>query len=327
MMTPLFLRHAMNALMRWVSRIPEVREVLHTLALHVTRDPHRSELTRARVFNILAVSSAPEGMVEFTAPVPELPGTSLHLRLDLKDELSRQWYYWGYDRYEPEVRTLMWELIQGLPKGEAGDVIDIGANLGYFTLYLGTLLRHRGAGTVQAFEPSPGVFARLQHNLALNPGLPVKLNEAAVSEKPGRADLFLADEAMWGHCAATLVNKGVDEQVGSVNVAVESIDHFVEQNAVRRVSLIKIDCEGAEAQALIGAAKTIERDRPHIILELIPRYDESYKALFSHPVYQAYRKFLITSEGLVEHKEVFSSYQDRDWLFTMHPPEALVIQR
>lgn len=326
MMTPLFLRHALNALMRWVCRIPEVREVLHTLALKVTRDPRRSELARARVFNVLAVSSAPEGMVEFAAPVPELPGTSLQLRLDLKDELSRQWYYWGYDRYEPEVRTLMWELVKDLPAGESGDVIDIGANLGYFTLYLGTLLRHRGAGTVQAFEPSPGVFARLQHNLELNPGLPVKLNEAAVSEKPGRADLFLADEATWGHCAATLVNKGVDEQVGSVNVAVESIDHFVEQNAVQLVSLIKIDCEGAEAQALIGAARTIERDRPHIILELIPRYDESYKALFSHPVYQAYRKFLITADGLAEHKEVFSSYQDRDWLFTMHPPEALVIK-
>jgi len=315
----------MNQLIHWICRSPQAREVLHKLTLSITRDPHRSKLTRARTFNLLATASAPNGMVEFEVPVPELPGTSIQLSLDLSDDLSRQWYYWGYDCYEPEVRKLMWELLQDLRPSDTGNVIDIGANLGYFTLYLGALLNHRGCGTVQAFEPSPNVFARLERNLDLNPTLPIKLNQAAVSDKPGRADLFLADEATWGHCAATLVKKGVDEQVGSVNVAVDSIDAFVTQNAVQRVCLIKIDCEGTEAKAIEGAAKTIERDHPHIILELIPRYEESYKDLLSTIINPRYRKFLITEQGLVEYQKVFPSYQHRDWLFTVHPPAALVI--
>lgn len=323
MMTPLFLRHALNALMRWVCRIPEVREVLHTLAIKVTRDPRRSELARARVFNVLAVSSAPEGMVEFAVPVPELPGTSLQLRLDLKDELSRQWYYWGYDRYEPEVRTLMWELVKDLPAGESGDVIDIGANLGYFTLYLGTLLRHRGAGTVQAFEPSPGVFTRLQHNLALNPGLPVKLVPAALSDADGEANLFLADFDSWGHSSASLL-PGVVDQDGAVTVRTRALDSFSAESGIGKVSLIKMDCEGAEAAAIRGMKGVLQRDWPHLIMEIIPRFESEILPVLNSLDLARYRKFHVTDEGLVEHEKCFASYENRDWLLSLNPPQRLM---
>lgn len=302
--------------------VPGMPALARRLAQRWVRWQEVSKLNRGRIYNLLAARTAGTAPQAFTVPVPGLADFHLNLELQLTDELSRQWYFWGYDHYEPEVRRVMWALLQDMAATDVGEVLDIGANLGYFSLYLGAVLKQRGIGRVHAFEPSPAVFARLKHNLLLNPELPVTLHESAVADVAGEAELFLADHNTWGHSAASLVNKGVDEQIGSVKVAVQSVDEFVTAHGIKRVGMIKMDCEGAEAKALTGAVKTISRDQPHIILELIPRYDESYRILFAHPMYRAYRKFLITADGLIERAEATSSYHNRDWLFTVRPPAS-----
>ncbi len=316
------IRTALNRLIALACRTGVGRRALHRLARRITSDPTRSDLTRGRAYNLLAAATAPSGFLTTTIPIPELPNRPLTVRLDLNDELSRAWYYCGYDKYEPEVRKVLWHLIKN-EQSDAFSVLDIGANLGYFSLYLGSALAERCNGRVYAFEPSPDVIARLERNLQLNPQLPVTIVEGAVDEKDGHANLFLAG-ADWGHSSASLIEGAVD-QVGAVKVRTYSIDSFAEQENVPPVRLVKMDCEGAEAAALRGMVAVIARDKPHIVLELLPRFDNVTQGILAHTCFDGYRKFLITAQGLVEHTAFATNYENRDWLVTTDPPMNLVL--
>ena len=315
------IRAALNRVVALACRTGVGRRVLHRVARRITSNPTRSDLVRGRAYNLLAVTTAPSGFLTTTIPIPELPHRPLKVRLDLNDELSRAWYYCGYDKYEPEVRKVLWHLIKN-EKSDAFAVLDIGANLGYFSLYLGSALAERGSGRVYAFEPSPDVIARLERNLQLNPQLPVTIVEGAVDEKDGHANLFLAG-ADWGHSSASLIEGAVD-QVGAVKVRTYSIDSYVEQENLSPVRLVKMDCEGAEAAALRGMVAVIARDKPHIVLELLPRFDNVTQGILAHTCFDGYRKFLITAQGLVEHSAFATNYENRDWLVTTDPPMSLI---
>jgi FkbM family methyltransferase len=319
------IRAAVNQAVALACRTDVGRRALHRFAYRITRDRRCSDLTRGRAYNLLAAATAPSGFLTTTIPIPELPDRPLTVQIDLDDELSRSWYYCGYDKYEPEVRTVLWHLVKDEKKGDAFSVLDIGANLGYFSLYLGSALADRGHGRVYAFEPSPNVIARLERNLQLNPQLPVTIVEGAVDEKDGHANLFLAG-ANWGHSSASLIEGAVD-QVGAVKVRTYSVDSFASRENLPPVRLVKMDCEGAEAAALRGMVNVIARDKPHIVLELLPRFDHVTKGILAHACFDGYRKFLITAQGLVEHSAFVTSYENRDWLVTMDPPSELILHR
>jgi hypothetical protein len=85
-----------------------------------------------------------------------------------------------------------------------------------------------------------------------------------------------------------------------------------------------MDCEGAEAKVLAGAERTLERDSPHIVLEILPRYPSMPLELAALPLFHRYRKFQITETGLVEHDEICPGYEHRDWLFSVNPPASLI---
>ena len=316
------IRAALNRVVALACHTGVGRSALHRVARSITGDPTRSDLMRGRAYNLLAVATAPSGFLTTTIPIPELPHRPLTVRLDLNDELSRAWYYCGYDKYEPEVRKVLWQLIKNENKADAFSVLDVGANLGYFSLYLGSALAERGSGRVYAFEPSPDVIARLERNLQLNPQLPVTIVEGAVDEKDGHANLFLAG-ADWGHSSASLIEGAVD-QVGAVKVRTYSIDSYTAQENLPRVRLVKMDCEGAEAAALRGMVAVIARDKPHIVLELLPRFDNVTQGILAHSCFDGYRKFLITAQGLVEHTAFATNYENRDWLVTTNPPMSLI---
>ena len=318
---------AHDALKRTVAvacRLGLLRGALHSVARKIIGNPAHSFLTRGRAFNLLAAPTAPSGYLTTTIPIPELPQRSLQVRLDLNDELSRAWYYWGYDKYEPEVRQVLWQLVQNENKAEPFSVLDIGANLGYFSLYLASAIAENfsGVGHVYAFEPSPDVISRLEGNLRLNPTLPITLVQGAVDEKDGTANLFLAG-ANWGHSSASLIEGAVD-QVGAVKVRTLSIDSLAAHEKLAPIRLVKMDCEGAEAAALRGMVGVIARDKPHIVLELLPRFDEVTQGILAHSCFDGYRKFLITPDGLVEHGAFAPSYVHRDWLVTTKPPVNLI---
>lgn len=277
-------------------------------------------LTRLRVYNAVAPRTIPAGEVATSVPIPELPGESLHLQLSLTDDLSREWYYFGYDKYEVPVRHVLAAQLRALEPGKPWCLLDVGANMGYFSLFLAALAKAEHRGSVHAFEPSPAVYRILSRHVALNQGLPITLVPAAVSDVEAWQTLFLAHE-QHGHSAASLV-AGVVEQTSQVSVRTVTIDGYVQSIGQPPVGLLKMDCEGVEAKVLAGMSHILERDSPAIVLEALPRYETLVDELASLPFFSRYRKFQITETGLVEHDSIVPSYQHRDWLLTMRPPGA-----
>ena len=122
-------------------------------------------------------------------------------------------------------------------------VIDIGANIGYFTRRFATWVSQ--GGRVVAVEPESLNFARLQHAVA-TAGLRdvVETVQAAVAERAGEGFL----EINPGHPG--------DHRLGTTGlpVAMTTVDDLLASRDWPEVSLIKIDVQGAEARVLAGAA-------------------------------------------------------------------------
>jgi FkbM family methyltransferase len=315
-------RRIVNSALVGVMLIPGAKLIGRSMTLRVTRSPGIGLVNRVRAYNLLADKVAPASEIDTTVAIPEEPSLSVRLRLGLDDELSRFWYFFGYDRYEVAVRRILAVLLESLPAGGPWHVLDVGGNIGYFSLFLGTLAKARNKARVHAFEPSPRVFNLLRRNLSLNPGLPVTLNDLAVSDVAGEFQLFLADEG-FGHSSASLV-PGAVAQKGALTVKTIALDDYVAGLGYGKIAILKMDCEGVETKVLAGFAKTLERDSPHIVLEILPRYPNMPSELAALPFFSRYRKFQITDAGLIEHGEIRPNYDNRDWLLSVDPPIDMI---
>ena len=134
-------------------------------------------------------------------------------------------------------------------------VLDIGANIGSFTLLASKLVGEQGK--VIAVEPVPSNVECLRLMCERNKLGNVEVVAAAVGESPGTLTLHI-DPHIGGHSAKK------EFTTRSVDVPVTTIDALVAERGLSRVDLIKMDVEGMEAEALKGAALTIRTLRPRL---------------------------------------------------------------
>lgn len=147
-----------------------------------------------------------------------------------------------------------------------GVFVDVGANFGWYSCLFARIAGDRGR--VFLFEPESGNADLLAKNLELNDARNCKLFRAAVGNEPGTAFLQMAHRRNPG--AHSLIKGGYSE--GEVEVPVVTLDDallpHLESSAV---SLLKMDIEGFELQALRGATRVLERTNA-IILEFSPDF-------------------------------------------------------
>ncbi|HET9870069.1 MAG TPA: FkbM family methyltransferase, partial [bacterium] len=141
--------------------------------------------------------------------------------------------------YEPLETRL---LLEHLAPGQV--FVDIGANIGYYTLLAAR--RVGPEGRVFAFEPDPDNFRLLQKNVAVNGYANVILEPKALSDGEGEADLFLnplnrGDHRLYDSGDGRVHVRVPRTALGSYFKAVQNRPHF-----------IKMDIQGAEARALAG---------------------------------------------------------------------------
>lgn len=223
-------------------------------------------------------------------------GRSFRLRNVDDSYLAFQLFWHGGDYYEPLTRSLLSRLIK-----QGGTFFDIGAHVGFFTVTMGISHDIR----IVAFEPNPRNFALLQENIAANSpsgnqtgGLlsQVVCEPCAISDKDGKATLYLTESDM----SASLM-KGFQaedtRQIDEVNVSTCSLDSYVEKHPVTGSLVIKVDIEGHESAFFRGAAKTIARHKPDIILEVL---DDQHPVAVTELKRLGYRFYPITDGDLVE---------------------------
>ncbi len=163
--------------------------------------------------------------------------------------------------YEPEVVAILRQRLQ-----PGMTVIDIGANIGFFTMLSAALVGPEGA--VLAIEPNPDNVRLLEASRRLN-GFD-QVATAAVAA--GRMTGVLALNSTYSN--GTTSTPGADPRslFAARLVPSLSVDALVSATwpEPRTVGLIKADVEGAEYNALLGAAGVLARDRPLIISEFSP---------------------------------------------------------
>ncbi len=143
-------------------------------------------------------------------------------------------------------------------------VLDVGANIGYFSVIFASLVGR--SGQVHSFEPTPVLAQRVRVNVSLNGFEHVRVNEVAVSNVSGTADLHISAEDPEANSLFQL-----ESDTNDITVATTTLDAYVETADLSLVDLIKIDCEGSELSVLKGARSMLERgDGPMLLLECNP---------------------------------------------------------
>ncbi len=130
---------------------------------------------------------------------------------------------------------------------------DVGANVGFYSLLAALRV---GAGRVYAFEPLPANIDFLRQHLEINRIRNVEVLEVAISDQPGRAD-FVSE---------TTRAMGKLEEGGSLSVEVSTLDHLIAEARVAPPDCIKMDIEGGEFRALLGATQCFRERRPKLFL-------------------------------------------------------------
>jgi FkbM family methyltransferase len=189
------------------------------------------------------------------------------LNLEFSNVSARMMYYGTYESDEQQV------ILSRVREGMVA--LDVGANLGYFTLLMASLVGK--SGRVYAFEPNPRLHAMLAANIALNPGLDDgRLNAvpAAVGAQTGRMQFFCPVPGHEGVGGLKNTERAPLDRV--VDVDVTTLDEFVAKEQILRIDFIKLDIEGGELGFFKGAEKTLKTMRPVILYEACDKNTAAY---------------------------------------------------
>ena len=144
--------------------------------------------------------------------------------------------------------------------------IDIGGYVGYVALHLARAVGTEGE--VHTFECDPRLTSRIEEHADLNEAKNIRVNAMAAFDRSGeQLELRLTDQLGW----ATL-QEGVWESSGTAQVKTVALDDYIRQREIdpARISVIKLDIEGAELTALEGMRKTLAATSAAVFVEYQP---------------------------------------------------------
>jgi len=133
-------------------------------------------------------------------------------------------------------------------------VIDIGANIGYYTLIFAKLVGP--SGRVIAFEPEPKNFELLKKNVRVNGYKNVTLEQKVVSNTNGKTKLFLADNGIVGHKIYSYNDTSDYIETESI-----SLDDYIPDEIRNKINFVKIDVEGVEPRVISGMKSIIKQSK------------------------------------------------------------------
>ncbi len=139
-------------------------------------------------------------------------------------------------------------------------------DIGGYRGYMAGVMAAAGASQVVVFEPLPENQQAIRRLCALNPALPVELLCLAAGKTDGIARLKTMPDRSMAKLATSLFQPDAGA-LGAIEVRLRTIDALVREEAIPPPDLVKIDVEGAECDVLAGAAETLHRWRPTVLLE------------------------------------------------------------
>lgn len=226
------------------------------------------------------------------------------INVNTKNFIDANIFYTG--DYEPYLKVKFKELIK-----EGDIILDVGANIGFHTLYFAELTGKMGK--VIAFEPIPINFNALQKNINLNDFNQILIINKALGNTNTLLNIHINPETQ---------NPGAfnlfDDGVKNLTIACVRGDDYLNESGSRRVDFIKVDVEGFELEVFKGLEQTIKQFMPIIIFE----YDKNYqakinddpKAIFHFLSKFAYMFFTLDGYGNQKHFNVTDDFSGSEIL-------------
>ncbi len=174
------------------------------------------------------------------------------LVVDLSNRMSFQYFFFGELPNELVTAAIMRRLLK-----RGGGFLDVGANLGYYTRLAAHLVGP--TGRVIAFEPVPETFQLLRLN--------TREFEYVVAEQCAVADVRATVE-FYVHRSGDQSSLFPTTGARKTTVPTRPLDDWTER--LPRCEMIKMDIEGGEMAALLGARKILERCKPLVYFEYAP---------------------------------------------------------
>lgn len=183
------------------------------------------------------------------------------------------------------AKVLFWEGVRGFEYdlfrifrtliGSARTFLDVGANIGYYSLAAATL---NPSVRIVSFEPLPSAFHFLRRNVESNGFTNVTTEMLALSDAEGETTFFVSRNPKFADVAHNLASTGAldrdlaarSELVEAIRVRTDTLDHYVAKRFREKVDLVKLDAEGSEGRILAGAETVLREHRPIILCEVLP---------------------------------------------------------
>ncbi len=244
------------------------QDIFHCFRLLLGRNPHREEwsghsqmagqpLTEVVASYLRSLEFSRRDLLDTRTVgeivLAELPEFKIYC--DLSDPAVGQHIPGG--GYEPEVSAIFRRFLR-----PGMGVIDIGANMGFFSMMSAALVGPRGF--VLAAEPNPRNARLLEASRQANGFAQLRVAQLAAGPDTG----LLALHTSHSTGTASEVEGGAPAMLQAHTVGCVALDRLVP--AARRIDFIKVDVDGGEYKALLGCRETIARDHPLIVSELSP---------------------------------------------------------
>lgn len=153
---------------------------------------------------------------------------------------------------------------------EGDIIIDAGGGHGNTAFYFATKVKN--TGRIYTFEFIDSNLKILTKNLSLNPEL-TKLIEVVKFPLWSTSDqeLYIIE------AGSSSMIRSDPQKKSSKKIKTISIDDFVKRDNIKKVDFIKMDIEGAEPEAILGAKETLVKFQPKLAISVYHEFDHYYK--------------------------------------------------
>ena len=249
----------------------------------------------------------------------KLPGGPMfELYTEGDDWIATQAFWKGFGGYEGQSEYIFSSLARS-----AGTIVDIGANIGYYSLIAAAA---NPSATIIAFEPASKANARLRYHAKMNGFRNITAEPLIVSNNSRPTSFFLPRGAEIGQVLAASTKRGWADPADEVILPAISMDEYKRSRGLGKIDLVKIDCEFHEREILEGMNHILKDDKPNLLIEVLFYETAGVKGQLNYSQSaeierilreNGYHFYLIAESALILMDHLENNPNNRNYLFSV----------
>ena len=172
----------------------------------------------------------------------------------------------NFGTWEPNITSIFYNIIE--KNGTNNTVIDIGCNIGYYSLICA---KHKNVSNVYSVDGNSKNITMMSLSCKRNELFNVNLFNKCISDK---VTYYKETNKEFVESIGNIGGMSFEESNNIDGIISTTIDNLIDENKINNVLIMKIDIEGGELKALKGAVKTLNTNIvKNIIIEVTPKFN------------------------------------------------------